>query len=111
MSVSVCQPKMGSLDSLILYAGKNFLENAHYVLACELFPEEQIAVAAPPEDDYSNVFLCKEHVVFTSQDIGGTSRAMQQVHALNQIRLICSWCNTTSWLHSDHALELITFLC
>ena len=60
-----CQPQKGTLDAMILYAGENFLENAHYVLACELFPQEQIAVAAtPPEDNYTRVFLCKQHVVF-----------------------------------------------
>ena len=49
---------------MILWSGEDFLENAHYVLACEMFPEEQLAVAVPPGDDHHRVFLCKQRLVF-----------------------------------------------
>ena len=59
-----CQPKRGTLESMILWAGEEFLQEAHFVCACELFPEEQIAVAEMPGDLYSRVTLCKQHLVF-----------------------------------------------
>ena len=42
--------------------GDQFLEDA-YVLVCELLPEEEMAVAAPPGSHYNYVFLCKQHKV------------------------------------------------
>ena len=59
-----CLPKRGTLESMILWAGEEFLEDAHLVCACELFPEEQVAVAECPGDHYRRVFLCKQHRVF-----------------------------------------------
>ena len=34
-----CAPKRGTLESMILWSGERFLENANFVCACELFPE------------------------------------------------------------------------
>ena len=34
-----CQPKEGTLESMILGAGEEYLEDAHFVCACELFPD------------------------------------------------------------------------
>ena len=62
-----CEPKDGTLESLILWAGDHCLEGAHSVLASELFPEERIIVAQPPGSDvyeYARVFLCKQRLVF-----------------------------------------------
>ena len=63
--MSRCEPKRGTLESMILWTGERFLENAHFVCACELFPDEQIAVGeAPPGSYHSRVFLCKQRLVF-----------------------------------------------
>ena len=62
-----CEPKDGTLESLILYAGDHCLQGAHFVLARELFPEEEIIVAEPPSTcvyNYARVFLCKQRLVF-----------------------------------------------
>ena len=63
-----CEPKDGTLESLILWAGEDCLEGAHSVLASELFPEEEIVVAPPPPgsciDKHACVFLCKQRLVF-----------------------------------------------
>ena len=53
-----CQPRTGALEALILCGGEQFVENAQYVLARKLFPEEQIAVATSPGSHCEHVFLC-----------------------------------------------------
>ena len=65
-----CEPKRGSLDSIIMFAADDVLVDAHFVLATELFPEEEIEVARPPgsaDYDYAWVFLCKQRLAFDSQ--------------------------------------------
>lgn len=63
-------PKKGSLDSMIIFGGDDALEDAHFVLATQLFPEEQVVLAQPPggpEYEYSHVFRCKQRLVFDIQ--------------------------------------------
>ena len=65
-----CEPKKGSLDSMIIFGGDDALEDAHFVLATQLFPEEQVVLAQPPggpEYEYSHVFRCKQRLVFDIQ--------------------------------------------
>ena len=60
-----CKPRPQNLESILLWAGERFLENATFVCACELFPDEQIVVGADPRGTYhSRVFLCKQRLVF-----------------------------------------------
>ena len=67
-----CEPKRGSLDSMIFCGGQEVLEDAQFVLVTELFPEEQIVVAQPPAGaagrhqycSYPHVLLCKQRLVF-----------------------------------------------
>ena len=60
-----CSQKRGTLESMILWSGEGFLENATYECARELFPEEVIALDEfPPGCYYHRVFLCKQKLVF-----------------------------------------------
>ena len=36
-----CEPKEKTLESMILWSGEQYLEEAHLVCACEMFPNEQ----------------------------------------------------------------------
>ena len=65
-----CAPKRGSLESMILFAGNDILEDVHFVLATQLFPDEQIVLGRPPNTPghhHARVFLCKQCLVFDSQ--------------------------------------------
>ena len=60
-----CQPQKKTLEAMILWSGEQYLEEAHLMCACEMFPDEQIAVGeAPPGSYYNRVFLCKQRLAF-----------------------------------------------
>ena len=62
-----CEPKEGTLESRIFFGGEEVLQDAQLVLATQLFPEEQIAVAEPAGPRvyrYPHVLLCKQRLVF-----------------------------------------------
>ena len=47
---------------MVIIGGAGFLEAAEFVLAQELFPEEQIAIVDGPGNHY-RVYLCKQHLM------------------------------------------------
>ena len=66
------QPKRETLEALILCGGEDFLEDGHFVLACNSFPEEQIAMVEDPGGlDYARVSLCKQKLSFQPDCLPG----------------------------------------
>ena len=63
LQLPVSQTKEVTPESMILWAGKVYLQDAHCVCACELFPEEQIASAEAPGDHHSRVLLGGSHAL------------------------------------------------